>query len=104
MLFCNWPQTLKTTFQGTASRKYRRGTRPTQKAGRKLLLDALEDRLAPATLTVNTTADVVNPSDGTLTLRDAIIAINAGWTEREPLPKPQQQWPICSRFWRSANR
>jgi hypothetical protein len=41
-------------------------------------LEVLEDRLAPATLTVNTAADVVNPSDGTLSLRDAISAINAG--------------------------
>jgi len=45
---------------------------------RRLWLEPLEDRLAPATLTVNITADAVNPSDGTLSLRDAISAINAG--------------------------
>jgi hypothetical protein len=41
-------------------------------------MEPLEDRLAPATLIVNTTADVVNPSDGTLSLRDAISAVDAG--------------------------
>jgi predicted outer membrane repeat protein len=44
------------------------------------MVEALEDRLAPALLTVNTTADVVNPTDGTLSLRDAIAAVNAGNT------------------------
>src|SRR5580704_14782013 len=42
------------------------------------LFQQLEDRLAPATLIVNTTSDAVHPSDGTLSLRDAISAINAG--------------------------
>ncbi len=41
-------------------------------------LEVLEDRLAPATLLVNTNADVVHPADGTLSLRDAIAAVNAG--------------------------
>ena len=38
----------------------------------------LEDRLAPATITVNTAADDLTPNDGTVSLREAITAINAG--------------------------
>jgi molybdopterin-binding protein len=41
-------------------------------------LECLEDRLAPATLTVTTTADDLTPNDGTVSLREAITAINAG--------------------------
>jgi hypothetical protein len=43
-----------------------------------LRLEELETRLKPTVLTVNTTADVVNPSDGTLRLHDAIAAIDVG--------------------------
>lgn len=61
--------------------KRQRSNTPSRRGMRKftlLNLEPLESRLAPAVLTVNTTADVVNPSDGTLSLRDAISAINAG--------------------------
>lgn len=41
-------------------------------------LEALEDRLAPATLSVNTLVDAYNPGGNTLTLRDAITLVNSG--------------------------
>jgi CSLREA domain-containing protein len=37
----------------------------------------LEDRLAPATLTVNSTADTANPTDSYLSLREAIAIVNS---------------------------
>jgi titin len=40
-------------------------------------LEALEDRLAPAVITVNSTADTASPPTGTVTLRSAILAANA---------------------------
>src|SRR5262245_25311081 len=40
-------------------------------------LEALEDRLAPATLTVNSTADNTT-ADTSLTLREAVLLVNAG--------------------------
>jgi CSLREA domain-containing protein len=43
----------------------------------RLLLLALEDRLTPNTYTVTTTADVVDPNDGQLSLREALIAANS---------------------------
>jgi hypothetical protein len=51
--------------------------RPCQQAGGKPMLEALEDRLAPATLTVNSTAD--NITDTTvMTLRAAVNLIDSG--------------------------
>jgi CSLREA domain-containing protein len=44
----------------------------------RLCLEILESRLAPATITVTTTADDITPNDGTVSLREAITAINAG--------------------------
>jgi CSLREA domain-containing protein len=41
-------------------------------------LEFLESRLAPATLTVTTTADDLTPNDGSVSLREAITAVNAG--------------------------
>ncbi len=56
-----------------------RRTRPCRAhARRRPRLELLEDRLAPATLTVTTTADDLTPGDGTVSLREAITAINAG--------------------------
>jgi predicted outer membrane repeat protein len=40
-------------------------------------LEILEDRLAPARLTVNSTADTANPTDPYLTLREAIAIVNS---------------------------
>jgi CSLREA domain-containing protein len=44
----------------------------------KPLCESLEDRLAPAVVTVTTTADDITPNDGSVSLREAITAINAG--------------------------
>ena len=43
----------------------------------KLRLDSLEDRTVPATFTVTTSLDVVDPADGKRSLREAISAANA---------------------------
>src|SRR5690348_2385454 len=44
---------------------------------RRLQFEVLEDRLVPATFTVTTTLDVVDPNDARLSLREAITAANA---------------------------
>src|SRR5437588_12896381 len=41
-------------------------------------LEFLESRLAPATLSVTTAADDLTPNDGSVSLREAITAVNAG--------------------------
>src|SRR5438874_439016 len=55
---------------------------PRRKAKRpcrlRLRLEQLEDRLAPAIVTVTTVADDITPNDGTVSLREAITAVNAG--------------------------
>src|SRR5215469_14082315 len=45
-----------------------------------LCLEQLEDRLAPAVITVTTAADDNTPNDGSVSLREAIQAINSGST------------------------
>jgi hypothetical protein len=44
---------------------------------RRLRLELLEDRLAPATLTVNSTADTASPTDPYLSLREAVAIVNS---------------------------
>jgi CSLREA domain-containing protein len=54
---------------------------PSRRAGRRrpvLCLEQLESRFAPAVITVNTTADDNTPNDGSVSLREAIQAINNG--------------------------
>src|SRR6266851_4129253 len=43
-----------------------------------LFLEQLEDRLAPAVVTVTTVADDITPNDGSVSLRESITAVNAG--------------------------
>src|SRR5207248_1417853 len=43
-------------------------------------LEELENRLAPAVITVTTTADDLLPNEGSVSIREAISAINAGFT------------------------
>ncbi|HMC11197.1 MAG TPA: CSLREA domain-containing protein, partial [Pirellulaceae bacterium] len=45
---------------------------------RRLFLEHLEGRNLLATITVTTSADDLTPNDGTVSLREAITAINAG--------------------------
>jgi len=47
-----------------------------RRRGTRLRMEHLEDRLVPSTFTVNTTLDAVNPTDGQLSLREAIIRAN----------------------------
>jgi hypothetical protein len=49
-------------------------------AFRRLLLETLEDRLAPATLTVSSLGDGVSGTAATLDLREAILLVNSGGT------------------------
>jgi predicted outer membrane repeat protein len=57
----------------------RRRSRPEVRGARSRppVLEPLEGRLAPATLTVNSTADRANPNDPYLTLREAIAIVNS---------------------------
>lgn len=55
-------------------------TRPNSRLRRRPQLEALEDRTAPAVLTVNSLADNVTAGDGLVTLREAIIAANTDAT------------------------
>src|SRR5437016_12902395 len=59
-----------------APRQGRKSTRLSQRA--ELRLEWLETRLAPATITVTTTADDLTPNDGSVSLREALTAVNAG--------------------------
>src|SRR5437016_1941628 len=49
----------------------------TRKRRIKPSVEALEDRFAPAVFNVNSTADILAPAAGTVTLRSAIQAANA---------------------------
>src|SRR5215510_2100148 len=54
-----------------------RATAPRPKQARfRPLLEALEDRAVPAVLNVTTALDVVHPSDGLLSLREAVLQAN----------------------------
>ncbi len=52
-------------------------SRTFRQRSRRPRLEGLEDRLAPATFNVNSTADVLSPPTGTVTLRSAIQAANS---------------------------
>jgi CSLREA domain-containing protein len=43
-----------------------------------LRFEVLEDRSVPATITVTTAIDDISPNNGSVSLREAILAINAG--------------------------
>jgi CSLREA domain-containing protein len=60
---------------------HRKSARPRPAAPR---LERLEDRLSPALITVTTTSDDLTPNDGTVSLREAITAINAGTNLGDP--------------------
>jgi hypothetical protein len=58
-------------------RPTRRGEVPTRRA-RRLRLELLEGRQAPATLMVNSTAGTASSSDHYLSLREAVAIVNSG--------------------------
>src|SRR5436305_1308137 len=58
--------------------------RPTRPRRSPLRLEMLETRLAPAVITVTTAGDDQTPNDGTVSLREAILAINDGSTLSDP--------------------
>jgi hypothetical protein len=75
----SWLRPLKRASQVILTKKNRHRSWRRQPAGGKLILEWLEDRLAPATVTVNTTADDPTATNTTaLTLRDAITLVNNG--------------------------
>jgi CSLREA domain-containing protein len=69
MLFSSVTRWLKQSRRSARSRPPRR-VRPQ--------LEALEDRKVPAVIAVTTAADDLTPNDGSVSLREAITAINAG--------------------------
>ncbi|HEY7423917.1 MAG TPA: hypothetical protein VH682_06695, partial [Gemmataceae bacterium] len=76
MLFSSWLRNWKRSIQrqSTLSR-IRRPRATARRQTTRLCLEVLEDRLAPAVLTVNSLSD--NTSDtSVLTLRDAITLVN----------------------------
>jgi hypothetical protein len=60
-------------------------------ARRRLCLEWLEDRLSPATLTVNSTADTASDSDTHLSLREAIAIVNSPTLPTDLSPQIQAQ-------------
>src|SRR5262249_22512564 len=77
MTFSQW---LRRTFGPPAptGRARRRSQRPSWRRRVLPVVELLEDRLAPATLTVNSLADNTTSGDGLLTLREAIFSCNQG--------------------------
>jgi hypothetical protein len=68
MSFSSWLRRLR-----ASSRIARHGSRPRFRPG----VEGLEDRSVPAVLNVTTTLDVIDPNDGVLSLREAVIQANA---------------------------
>jgi hypothetical protein len=73
----SWLSRLFGRSASIATSRRSQGTRRPGSCRRRLGLEALEDRLAPATLMVNNRADTANPSDPYLTLREAIAIVNS---------------------------
>jgi hypothetical protein len=62
---------------GVFKRRVDRSTRGAAGNRSRLRVEALEDRLTPATFNVTTKLDVVNPVDGVLSLREAVTRANS---------------------------
>jgi hypothetical protein len=71
---------LRARLELNSSRQRRKQARLAGPHQRPLELEHLEDRLAPATLTVNSLADTVSGTAATLDLREAILLVNSGDT------------------------
>jgi hypothetical protein len=72
-LFSSWTRLLR---RERLDRR-QRSALPTGCGQRGLALELLEDRLAPATLTVNSSADTASNCDAYLTLREALAIVNS---------------------------
>ncbi|MBI1916589.1 MAG: hypothetical protein HYS12_17915 [Planctomycetes bacterium] len=72
MFFSSWLRNRTTT-----PRANRSPARRQQHARFRPALEMLEDRAVPAMLNVTTTLDVLDPNDGVLSLREAVIQANA---------------------------
>ena len=68
------------TVKNWLARLWCSSTRPKAVRPRRVVLwlEQLENRLAPAVITVTTTADDIASGDGSVSLREAITAVNAG--------------------------
>src|SRR5947209_1871013 len=73
-MFFRWWQK---AVQGVGRGSRRPGGKPARRRCRPVC-ELLESRLAPAVITVTTTADDLTPNDGSVSLREAITAVNAG--------------------------
>ncbi len=78
MLFSPWMRLRKSSPARPRTARKRGAIRPRRDA--KLYLERLEERLAPATLTVNSLADTVSGTSTSLDLREAILLVNSGGT------------------------
>jgi predicted outer membrane repeat protein len=93
MSFTSWLRSLKAASRPTPARRDRRRPRRTQPRGGKPRLEVLEDRTAPAVLTVNSAADTNAAVDASaLTLRDAVLLVNSGG---EPTALGQSSMPAA---------
>jgi hypothetical protein len=74
-----WHQTSSSSGSGRSFRRARRARSHSASGSNRprLTLEWLEDRLSPATLTVNSTADTANPSDPYLSVREAIAIFDS---------------------------
>ncbi len=86
MSFSSWLRNWKRSLERHSAliQTHRRKTAASRTARRigfvRPWLEILEDRLAPATLTVNSIADTVSGTTPTLDLREAILLVNSGGT------------------------
>src|SRR5436190_23558400 len=70
-----WRRWLRRNFPFLAPGRRCRAPGPVR--SERVRLELLEDRTAPAVYKVTTNADVVDPTDGVLSLREAVLAANA---------------------------
>src|SRR5262249_54358938 len=72
MFFFSWLR------QQNTNRQAKRATAARLRQGRfRPTMELLEDRAVPALLNVTTSLDVIDPNDGMLSLREAVIQANA---------------------------
>jgi CSLREA domain-containing protein len=73
-----FPFSWRKAYRRTCPDCSRPSRKPTSRPPYKPAVEVLEDRLAPAIITVTISADDNTPNDGTVSLREAIQAINNG--------------------------